>query len=86
MVGQSLIVDSKPHTIIGVMPQNFRFLNSKADLILPEQFDRSKVFLGNFSYQGIARLKPGVTLATSQHGRRANDPHLDEVLAAGAGV
>src|SRR5208337_2778050 len=62
IVGQSLIVDSKPHTIIGVMPQNFRFLSSKADVILPEQFDRSKVFLGNFSYQGIARLKPGVTL------------------------
>ena len=29
----------------------------------PFQFDRSKVFLGNFSYQAIARLKPGVTLA-----------------------
>ena len=62
VVGRSLIVDGKPHTIIGVLPQDFRFLNSHADLILPEQFDRSKVFLGNFSYQGIARLKPGVTL------------------------
>jgi putative ABC transport system permease protein len=61
-VGRTLTVDAKPHTIIGVMPQNFRFLNSHADLILPEQFDRGKVFLGNFSYQGIARLKPGVTL------------------------
>jgi putative ABC transport system permease protein len=61
-VGRTLLVDAKPHTIIGVMPQNFRFLNSHADLIMPEQFDRSKVFLGNFSYQGIARLKPGVTL------------------------
>ena len=61
-VGRSLNVDARPHTIIGVMPQNFRFLDSGADVILPEQFDRSKVFLGNFSYQGIARLKPGVTL------------------------
>jgi putative ABC transport system permease protein len=61
-VGRPLNVDAKPHTIIGVMPQNFRFLDSGADVILPEQFDRSKVFLGNFSYQGIARLKPGVTL------------------------
>jgi putative ABC transport system permease protein len=61
-VGRTLTVDAKPHIIIGVLPQNFRFLNSHADLILPMQFDRSKVFLGNFSYQGIARLKPGVTL------------------------
>jgi putative ABC transport system permease protein len=62
VIGRNLIVDSKPRTIIGVMPQNFRFLNSRADLILPQQFDRGKVFLGNFSYQGIARLKRGVTL------------------------
>src|SRR5215469_2390108 len=61
-VGRSLIVDSKPHVIIGVMPRNFRFLNSRAELILPQQFDQTKIFLGNFSYQGIARLKPGVTI------------------------
>ena len=61
-VGRTLIVDSKPHVIVGVMPQDFRFLNSRADLILPEQFERNKVFLGNFSYQGIARLKSGVTV------------------------
>src|SRR5580704_15212030 len=61
-VGRTLLIDSKPHVIIGVMPQDFRFLNTRADLILPEQFDRNKIFLGNFSYQGIARLKPGVTI------------------------
>ena len=61
-VGRALIVDSQPRTIIGVMPRDFRFLNWDADLILPERFDRSKIFLGNFSYEGIARLKPGVTL------------------------
>jgi predicted permease len=61
-VGRTLIVDSQPRTIIGVMPRDFRFLNADPDLILPERFDRNKIFLGNFSYQGIARLKPGVTL------------------------
>jgi putative ABC transport system permease protein len=44
------------------MPQNFRFLNANAELILAQRFDRNKVFLGNFSFQGIARLKPGVTM------------------------
>ena len=61
-IGHILIVDSKPHVIIGVMPPDFRFLNSRAELILPQQLDRNKIFLGNFSYQGIARLKPGVTI------------------------
>jgi hypothetical protein len=32
-------------------------------LLLPFRFDRGKLFPGNFSYEGIARLKPGVTLA-----------------------
>ena len=62
VVGRTLMVNSKPRTVIGVMPRSFRFLNSDADLILPQRFDRNKVFLGNFSYTGLARLKPGVTL------------------------
>lgn len=62
-IGRTLTIDSKPRVIIGVMPQDFRFLNAQADLLLPQRFERSKLFLGNFSYQGIARLRPGVTLA-----------------------
>jgi putative ABC transport system permease protein len=62
-IGRRILVDGKAREIIGVMPQGFRFLNEKPDLILPFQFDRSKAFLGNFSFRGIARLKPGVTLA-----------------------
>ena len=61
-MGRTLLVDSKPRSIIAVMPRDFRFLTSRADLILPQKFDRNKIFLGNFSYQGIARLKPGVTV------------------------
>jgi predicted permease len=62
VVGRILTVDSRPRMVIGVMPRNFRFLNANTDLILPQRFDRNKLFLGNFSYQGIARLKSGVTL------------------------
>ena len=62
VVGRTLNLDSKPRTVIGIMPQDFKFLNNTADLLLPQRFDRNKVYLGEFSYQGIARLKPGVTL------------------------
>jgi len=61
-VGRILTVDSRPRIVIGVMPQSFRFLNNDPELILPQRFDRNKLFLGNFSHQGIARLRPGVTL------------------------
>ncbi len=61
-IGRALTIDAKPRTIIGIMPQDFRFLDAQPDVLLPQRFERSKLFLGNFSYQGIARLKPGVTL------------------------
>jgi len=62
-IGRTLTVDGKPRTIIGAMRQDFRFGNLPADLIFPAQFERNKLFLGQFSYQGVARLRPGVTLA-----------------------
>ena len=61
IVGRSLTIDSRPHTVIGVMPEEFRFQHDP-ELILPQQFERNKQFLGPFLGQGIARLKPGVTM------------------------
>lgn len=62
-VGRTITVDGKPRQIIGVMPQQFQFLDWETPaLILPIRFDRNKTALGQFSYDGIARLKPGVKL------------------------
>jgi predicted permease len=63
-VGRNLMVDGESRQIIGVLPQSFHFLDwQDTPLILPFRFDRNKIFLGNFSYEAVARLKPGVTLA-----------------------
>jgi predicted permease len=61
-IGRSLTLDGQPREIIGVLPAGFRFLDLDPALIVPMQLDRSKTFLGNFSYQGLARLKPGATM------------------------
>src|SRR5467141_134254 len=62
-IGKTLIVDGKGRQIIGVMPQRFRFLDQDdLALLTPFQFERNKVFLGNFSYEALGRLKPGATL------------------------
>jgi predicted permease len=64
IVGQEIKVDGKPRVIIGVMPKDFHFLDQEDPaLLIPFQFDRGKIFLGNFSYFTVARLKPGVTMA-----------------------
>jgi len=60
-IGRRILIDGKATEVIGVLPQKFRFLDSKAELMLPMQKDRNKTYLGNFSYQALARLKPGVT-------------------------
>ena len=64
IVGRAITVDGKLRQVIGVMPRNFRFLGGEQPaLILPLQLDRNKTTLGQFSYDGIARLRPGITLA-----------------------
>jgi predicted permease len=64
VIGKSITVDGKPREIIGVLPQGFQFLDYEdVSLVVPLKWDRSKIKLGNFSFQGMARLKPGVTMA-----------------------
>ncbi|MGB7280800.1 MAG: ABC transporter permease [Candidatus Acidiferrum sp.] len=63
VIGQTLMIDGKPREIVGVLPQRFHFLDWKdRAVILPLKWDRNKSLLGNFSYEALARLKPGVTL------------------------
>ena len=63
IVGRTIRVDGKARQVIGVMPKGFRFLDwEQQSLFLPIRLDRSKVTLGQFSYEGVARLKPGTTM------------------------
>jgi|HubBroStandDraft_6_1064221.scaffolds.fasta_scaffold59470_1 predicted permease len=63
-IGRSITVDGKSREIIGVLPQGFHFLDFEdASLVIPFKWDRNKMKLGNFSYEALARLRPGVTMA-----------------------
>ena len=63
IVGRTIRVDGKARQVIGVMPKQFRFLDWEPPaLFLPLRLDRSKTTLGEFSYEGLARLRPGVTM------------------------
>jgi putative ABC transport system permease protein len=56
-----LTINGRPHQIIGVMPAEFRFAGEH-DLILPLRIDHGRL-IPAFRLLGVARLKPGVTLA-----------------------
>jgi predicted permease len=63
VLGRSIRIDGREREIIGVLPDKFDVLGNEAAVYLPFRFDTTRVFLGNFSYQGVARLKRGVTIA-----------------------
>jgi predicted permease len=62
IVGRTIVVDSRPWVIVGVMPPGFRFVNEEADLFAPLTLDYATLRLPGFGYQCVARLKPGVTI------------------------
>jgi predicted permease len=61
VLGQSLTINGRPHRIIGVMPAGFSFAGD-FEIILPLRLDRAAP-VPVFRLLGVARLKPGVTLA-----------------------
>jgi putative ABC transport system permease protein len=62
-IGRSMTIDSRPSQVVGVMPEGFRFPNFDPEMILVQRYDRSRLSLSGFGALGLARLKPGVTLA-----------------------
>jgi predicted permease len=62
VIGRRVLVNGRAREIIGVLADSFAFLDRKPALYLPMRLDRAKVFLGQFSYSAIARLKPGATI------------------------
>jgi predicted permease len=63
VIGRNIMLDSKQREIVGVMPKGFQIVDVDFDVAAPLAFDRSKVILAGFGSHGIARLKPGATIA-----------------------
>jgi predicted permease len=63
VIGRTIELDSRPKEIVGVMPKGFRVGDAETDVIWPVAFDRGRLPLGGFIYQGVGRLKPGITIA-----------------------
>jgi predicted permease len=62
VIGHSIQVDAQTREIAGVMPRGFRMVDRDFDLLLPLAFDRANLKLAPFGYEGIGRLKPGLSL------------------------
>jgi predicted permease len=66
VIGRTIIVESVPRRVIGVMPKAFRIADLPAAIILPMQLDEAKAQLAGFYLNAVGRLKPGVSVQQAQ--------------------
>ncbi len=63
VLGRQLLLDNEAYTVIGVMPREFRFPSSEAQLWTPTRFGEQNYVNRNDNWlQSVGRLRPGVTL------------------------
>ncbi len=63
VVGKSIQLNGEPYTIIGVMPPDFNFPSPIYEVWAPLALDSAKYDRTHGFLQGVARLKPNVTVA-----------------------
>jgi len=69
VVGRQLRLDSRPHTIVGIMGKDFQLLEPDARLVVPLAFtaqEKSDENRHNNSWNSIGRLRDGATIAQAQ--------------------
>jgi putative ABC transport system permease protein len=63
VLGQLVLIDFVPYQVVGVMPRSFEFLNVDADVLLAQSVASGAPGYQDADNFGVARLKPGVSLA-----------------------
>ncbi|HEU4618322.1 MAG TPA: ABC transporter permease [Gammaproteobacteria bacterium] len=67
LVGKDIVLDGVKHTVIGIVPPDFRFPDKDTEVWVPASFTPEELAQRNNHYlYVVARLKPGVTLAEAQ--------------------
>ena len=85
ILNQTINLDAKPYTVIGVMPSWFMFPAPNTQLWTPIYHDVPEKRIATFdnhSFESIGRLKPGVTAAQAREDlslitKRIHDAHRD---------
>jgi predicted permease len=63
VVGRNITVDARPREVVGVTQKGFRLVDTDFDVMVPLAFERGKLILAGFGFEGVARLKPNATIA-----------------------
>ncbi len=66
ILGRTLVMDTKPNTVIGVMPADFTFFSDDTDYWVPQPLSRLQVQSKQGFLVLVARLKKGVPMKQAQ--------------------
>jgi putative ABC transport system permease protein len=73
VLGQAITLNDELFTVVGILPQGFRVrgfgpFGDPGDYLvwIPVGADNARLRAGSHSYEGVARLRPGITLAQVQ--------------------
>ena len=80
VIGKKIALFERPTEIIGVMPSSFTFPNAKTKIWVPRRIDPKDPYPGGFNHEGIARLKPGVTIQEAERDFATVLPHMVEMF------
>src|SRR5262249_61657383 len=70
IAGKSVSINDNPYTVVGVMPEDFRYGDGQMDVIVPLRVNPASTGQGH-NYTVLARLKSGVSRAQALAERRA---------------
>jgi len=92
VLNQTIHLNGRPYTVIGVLPAWFYFTDPQIQLWTPIYHDKPANLmeeLAEHNFQGVGRLKPGVTEAQARADlslivRRLHDQHLDNPFVSRA--
>jgi putative ABC transport system permease protein len=71
IVGQTIVLDRTPHTVIGVLPPSFRSFYASPEIFRPAQLNATSPSRRNITLRMVARLKGGVPFEQAQAEMRA---------------
>ncbi len=94
IIGREIVLGGTPHIVVGVLPPAFEFpkqpgdngkrLNGRMEIFRPLAYKPSDAtpHAGDLNYQGIARLRPGVSIERARAELTAAETALDASIGA----